>query len=38
MGRCMSILRGKIDGEKVNKKLVIKLTAHIQESKEKNTK
>ena len=38
MGRCMSILRGKIDGEKVNKKLVIKLTAHIQESKGKNTK
>ncbi len=38
MGRCMSILRGKIDGEKVNKKLVIKLTAHIQESKRKNTK
>jgi glutamyl-tRNA(Gln) amidotransferase subunit E len=37
MGRCMSILRGKIDGEKVNKKLVIKLTAHIQESKGKNT-
>ncbi len=38
MGRCMSILRGKIDGEKVNKKLVIKLTAYIQESKGKNTK
>lgn len=38
MGRCMSILRGKIDGEKVNKKLVIKLTAHIHESKGKNTK
>jgi len=38
MGKCMSILRGKIDGEKVNKKLVIKLTAHIQESKGKNTK
>jgi glutamyl-tRNA(Gln) amidotransferase subunit E len=38
MGRCMSILRGKIDGEKVNKKLVIKLNAHIQESKGKNTK
>ena len=38
MGRCMSILRGKIDGEKVNKKLVIKLTAHIQESKGSNTK
>jgi glutamyl-tRNA(Gln) amidotransferase subunit E len=38
MGRCMSILRGKIDGEQVNKKLVIKLTAHIQESKGKNTK
>jgi glutamyl-tRNA(Gln) amidotransferase subunit E len=38
MGRCMSILRGKIDGEKVNKKLVIKLTAHLQESKGKNPK
>jgi len=38
MGRCMSILRGKIDGEKVNRKLVIKLTAHIQESKGKSTK
>ncbi|MDW0157641.1 MAG: Glu-tRNA(Gln) amidotransferase subunit GatE [Nitrososphaeraceae archaeon] len=38
MGRCMSILRGKIDGEKVNKKLVIKLTEHIEESKVKNTK
>lgn len=38
MGRCMSILRGKIDGEKVNKKLVIKLTEHIEGSKTKNTK
>ena len=38
MGKCMSILRGKIDGEKVNKKLMIKLTAQIQESKGKNTK
>jgi len=38
LGRCMSILRGKIDGEKVNKKLVIKLTEHIEESKVKNTK
>jgi glutamyl-tRNA(Gln) amidotransferase subunit E len=38
MGRCMSILRGKIDGEKVNKKLVIKLTEKIQESKGKKTK
>ncbi|TLX86633.1 MAG: Glu-tRNA(Gln) amidotransferase subunit GatE, partial [Thaumarchaeota archaeon] len=26
MGRCMEILRGKIDGEKVNKKLMTKLT------------
>jgi glutamyl-tRNA(Gln) amidotransferase subunit E len=38
MGRCMSILRGKIDGEKVNKKLVIKLTEHMQESKGNNPK
>lgn len=29
MGRCMSILRGKIDGEKVNKKLVTRLTEHL---------
>ena len=36
MGRCMEILRGKIDGEKVNKKLMTKLTEHIQRSKEKN--
>jgi glutamyl-tRNA(Gln) amidotransferase subunit E len=33
MGRCMEILRGKIDGEKVNKKLMTKLTEHIQRSK-----
>jgi len=38
MGRCMEILRGKIDGEKVNKKLVTKLTEYIQRSKEKNIK
>jgi len=38
MGRCMEILRGKIDGEKVNKKLMTKLTEHIQNSKEKNIK
>jgi glutamyl-tRNA(Gln) amidotransferase subunit E len=38
MGRCMSILRGKIDGEKVNKKLVIKLTEHMQQSKGNNPK
>ena len=38
MGRCMEILRGKIDGEKVNKKLMTKLTEHIQRSKEKNIK
>jgi glutamyl-tRNA(Gln) amidotransferase subunit E len=38
MGRCMEILRGKIDGEKVNKKLMTKLTEHIQRSKEKNNK
>lgn len=29
MGRCMSILRGKVDGEKINKKLVIRLTEHL---------
>jgi glutamyl-tRNA(Gln) amidotransferase subunit E len=38
MGRCMAILRGKIDGEKVNKKLMTKLTEHIQRSKGKNIK
>ena len=38
MGRCMEILRGKIDGEKVNKKLVRKLTEHIQRSQGKNIK
>jgi len=38
MGRCMEILRGKIDGEKVNKKLMTKLTEHIQRSKEKSIK
>jgi glutamyl-tRNA(Gln) amidotransferase subunit E len=35
MGRCMEILRGKIDGEKVNKKLMTKLINYIQGSKEK---
>jgi len=34
----MEILRGKIDGEKVNKKLMTKLTEHIQRSKGKNIK
>jgi glutamyl-tRNA(Gln) amidotransferase subunit E len=29
MGRCMSILRGKVDGEKINKKLVTRLTEHL---------
>jgi glutamyl-tRNA(Gln) amidotransferase subunit E len=29
MGRCMSTLRGKVDGEKVNKKLVTRLTEHL---------
>jgi glutamyl-tRNA(Gln) amidotransferase subunit E len=38
MGRCMAILRGKIDGEKVNKKLMMKLTEHIQRSKRKDIK
>ena len=33
MGRCMSILRGKVDGEKINKKLVTKLTEHLEGSK-----
>lgn len=33
MGRCMEILRGKIDGEKVNKKLMTKLIDYIQRSK-----
>ena len=35
MGRCMENLRGKIDGEKVNKKLMTKLINYIQGSKEK---
>ena len=35
MGRCLEILRGKIDGEKVNKKLMTKLINYIQGSKEK---
>jgi glutamyl-tRNA(Gln) amidotransferase subunit E len=38
MGRCMAILRGKIDGEMVNKKLMMKLTEHIQRSKGKDIK
>lgn len=33
MGRCMEVLRGKIDGEKVNKKLLAKLTEYLQKSK-----
>lgn len=32
MGRCMEILRGKIDGAKVNKKLMTKLIDYIQRS------
>ena len=32
MGRCMEVLRGKIDGEKVNKKLIAKLTEHLQKA------
>ena len=32
MGRCMEVLRGKIDGEKVNKKLIAKLTDYLQKS------
>jgi glutamyl-tRNA(Gln) amidotransferase subunit E len=37
MGRCMSILRGKVDGEKINKKLVIRLTEHLDGSKGSKT-
>ena len=33
MGRCMEVLRGKIDGEKVNKKLIAKLTEYLQKPK-----
>ena len=33
MGRCMEVLRGKIDGEKVNQKLMAKLTEYLQKSK-----
>jgi glutamyl-tRNA(Gln) amidotransferase subunit E len=33
MGRCMEVLRGKIDGEKVNKKLMAKLIEYLQKSK-----
>jgi glutamyl-tRNA(Gln) amidotransferase subunit E len=33
MGRCMEVLRGKIDGEKINKKLMAKLTEYLQKSK-----
>jgi glutamyl-tRNA(Gln) amidotransferase subunit E len=36
MGRCMAVLRGKIDGEKVNKLLLTKLTEHIQAANGKN--
>jgi glutamyl-tRNA(Gln) amidotransferase subunit E len=32
MGRCMEVLRGKIDGEKVNKKLIAKLTDYLQKA------
>lgn len=32
MGRCMSVLRGKVDGEKVNKKLMTRLTEHLHKS------
>ncbi|MDP9211105.1 MAG: Glu-tRNA(Gln) amidotransferase subunit GatE [Thermoproteota archaeon] len=37
MGRCMSILRGKVDGEKINKKLVTRLTEHLDGSKGSKT-
>ena len=33
MGRCMEVLRGKIDGEKVNKKLMAKLIEYLRKSK-----
>jgi glutamyl-tRNA(Gln) amidotransferase subunit E len=36
MGRSMAVLRGKIDGEKVNKLLLRKLTEHIQAANGKN--
>jgi glutamyl-tRNA(Gln) amidotransferase subunit E len=38
MGRCMSILRGKVDGEKINKKLVTRLTEHLDKSYGSKTK
>ena len=38
MGRCMEVLRGKIDGEKVNKKLMTKLNELIRTPKGKNIK
>jgi glutamyl-tRNA(Gln) amidotransferase subunit E len=37
MGRCMSILRGKVDGEKINKKLVTRLTEHLDRSQGSKT-
>ena len=33
MGRCMEVLRGKIDGEKVNKILMAKLTDYLKNTK-----
>ena len=33
MGRCMEVLRGKIDGEKINKKLMAKLIEYLQKAK-----
>jgi glutamyl-tRNA(Gln) amidotransferase subunit E len=33
MGRCMEVLRGKIDGEKVNKRLMAKLTDYLKNTK-----
>jgi glutamyl-tRNA(Gln) amidotransferase subunit E len=33
MGRCMEVLRGKIDGEKVNKILMAKLTEYLKNTK-----
>jgi glutamyl-tRNA(Gln) amidotransferase subunit E len=32
MGRCMSVLRGKVDGEKINKKLVKRLAEYLHKS------
>lgn len=38
MGRCMSVLRGKVDGQKVNQKLVTRLTEHLQKCERSKSK